>query len=67
MYGVAFYTQIAFLLFLLFASSLALYMGVFRAHGPNIGTGRKLASASVSFLLAGTAWFFMASWVYIGW
>lgn len=67
MYGIAFYTEIIFLLFLLFASSLALYMGLFRAHAPSAGAGRKVISASCSALIALTAWFFMASWTWIGW
>lgn len=67
MYGVAFYTEIIFLLFLLFASSMALYMGIFRAHQSGIGLKRKVFSASFSALIAIVAWSFMASWTYIGW
>lgn len=67
MYGIAFYTEIVFLLFLLFVSSLALYMGVFRAHAAGVGTRRKAISASFSALIALAAWSFMASWTYIGW
>ena len=67
MYGVAFYTEIIFLLFLLFMSSMALYMGVFRAHAPGVGVRRKVVSASFSALIALVAWSFMASWTYIGW
>lgn len=67
MYGIAFYTEILFLMFLLLMSSMALYMGVFRAHAPGVGVRCKVASASVSALIALVAWSFMASWTYIGW
>jgi hypothetical protein len=67
MYGIAFYTEILFLLFLLQASSMALYMGVFRAHAPETGLRKKVLSASASVLIALAAWSFMASWTYIGW
>lgn len=67
MYGLAFYTEILFLLFLLCVSGLALYMGLFRAHAAGAGPGRKALSAVLSGLLALTAWSFMASWTWLGW
>jgi hypothetical protein len=67
MYGIAFYTETAFLLFLLFATGIALYMGVFRAHAAGVGMRKKALSASLSALMAVIAWSFMASWTCIGW
>jgi hypothetical protein len=67
MHGIAFFLNIAFALFLLWASGMALYMGIFRAGGADVALPRKIASGAASLLAAAVAWFFMYSWTYIGW
>ena len=67
MLGIYFYLQIAFAVFLLWASSAALYMGVFHAHRGTVTLGRKTFAAIVSVLLSGIAWFFLYSWTYVSW
>ena len=67
MYGIAFPLNIAFALFLLWATSMALYAGLFRACGEGVAFPRKIASGTASLLIAAIAWFFMYSWTYIGW
>ena len=48
MLGIYFYLQIAFAVFLLWATSAALYMGVFHAHRNTVALGRKSLAAVVS-------------------
>ena len=52
MLGIYFYLQIIFAVFLVWATSTALYMGVFHAHRSTVCTCRKSLAGVVSVLLA---------------
>lgn len=67
MLGIYFYLQIAFGIFLLWATSAALYMGVFHAHRGTVALGRKTVAAIVSVGLSAIIWFFLYSWTYLSW
>lgn len=67
MLGIYFYLQIAFAIFLLWATSTALYMGVFHAHRSSVTTCRKSLAGVVSVALAVTIWYFMYTWTYLSW
>ena len=67
MLGIYFYLQIAFAVFLLWATSAGLYMGVFHAHRGTVALGRKSLAAVVSVLLSVVVWFFLYSWTYLSW
>lgn len=67
MYGVGFYLQIIFFIFILWATTTALYMGVFHAHGVNVSALRKTFSSIISLAMATLIWFFLYSWTYLSW
>lgn len=67
MLGIYFYLQIAFGIFLLWATSAALYMGVFHAHRETVAMSCKAIAGVVSVVVASAVWFFMYSWTYLSW
>ena len=67
MSGIAFYTQIVFSVFLLWATSAALYMGVFHAHRDTVSLRSKHLRGVFSVILACVIWFFLYSWSYLSW
>lgn len=67
MTGIYFYLQLLFGIFLLWATSTAVYMGVFHAHGATVSLGRKTVSGALSLAFAATCWFFLYSWTYLSW
>ena len=67
MLGIYFFLQIVFAVFLLWATSMALYMGVFRAHRPTVTLGKKCWARLASIAGAAFCWFFMSSWTYLSW
>ena len=67
MLGIYFYLQIIFAVFLLWATSTALYMGVFHAHRSTVTFGRKSLSAVISLALAVVIWYLLYSWTYLSW
>ena len=67
MLGIYFYLQIIFAVFLVWATSTALYMGVFHAQRSTVCTCRKSLAGVVSVLLAAGIWYFMYSWTYLSW
>ena len=67
MLGIYFYLQIIFAVFLVWATSTALYMGVFHAHRSTVCTCRKSLAGVVSVLLAAGIWYFIYSWTYLSW
>ena len=67
MLGIYFILQIAFAVFLLWAMSAALYMGLFHAHRETVQTSRKHLSAVVSVTLATIICYLMYSWSYLSW
>jgi hypothetical protein len=57
-----------FLLLLLILSGAAvIYMGVFHAHRPGTGFGKKAFGAVGSCGLSALAWLVMYSYYYLGW
>lgn len=67
MTGITFYLQILFALLLFWATATAIYMGVFHAHSPRYGLGRKQLCLAASSLLSLVICFFMYSWSYLSW
>lgn len=67
MLGIYFYLQIIFAVFLVWATTTALYMGIFHAHSEESGVCKKALSGLFSFILASSIWFFMYSWTYLNW
>lgn len=67
MLGIYFYLQILFAVLLLWASSTALYMGVFHAHRDGASLRFKTAASCLSVLLASVFWYGMYSWTYLSW
>ena len=67
MTGIYFYLQILFAILLFWAWATAIYMGIFHAHRPTAGAGRKHLSALASALCSGYICFFMYSWSYLSW
>lgn len=67
MLGIYFYLQILFAVFLLWATSTALYMGLFHAHGATVQLHKKSIAAVVSVALASGIWYMMYSWTYLSW
>ena len=52
---------------LVLSGGAALYMGLFRASGPEKSLGFKAFSGIVSYSLSGILWFFMYSHHYLNW
>ena len=67
MTGITFYLQILFALLLFWATSTAIYMGVFHAHRAQVGLGRKHLCLAASSLLSLIVCFLMYSWSYLSW
>lgn len=67
MLGLSFYTQILFSVFLIWATTTALYMGVFHGHRGTVSFSGKQMRVAISLLLACTIWFFLYSWTYLSW
>jgi hypothetical protein len=67
MHGIFFYLETFFMLFILFATGAALYMGIFKAHKSSVSLGAKLASGFLSAIIAGATWFGLYSWSYLSW
>lgn len=66
MHGIYVYLQPAFMLVLVLATTVALYMGVFHAHR-KAATGSKAVFGVLSGLISAVSWLFMYSHHYIGW
>ena len=67
MTGITFYLNILFALLLFWATATAIYMGVFHAHRPDCGQGRKHICLVFSSLLSFVICFFMYTWSYLSW
>lgn len=67
MHGIYFYLEPLFLLFLILITATALYVGLFKAHGPTASFVKKAFSGIASFTISGLAWFLMYSHQYLGW
>ncbi len=67
MHGIYYVTEPAFAVFLVLASTAALYMGIFKAHRPTMSFAKKTFSGLVSGSISCLAWFFMYSHQYLGW
>lgn len=67
MLGLAFYTQILFAFFLVWATTTALYMGVFHGHRATVSCFGKQARVAVSLLAACAIWYSLYSWTYLSW
>ncbi len=67
MTGIYFYLQILFAMLLFWAWSAAIYMGIFHAHRPGTGSGRRGLSALASASASAVICFFMYSWSYLSW
>ena len=67
MTGITFYLQILFALLLFWATATAIYMGVFHAHSPRCGAGRRHLCLAASSLLSLVICFLMYSWSYLSW
>jgi len=57
-----------FLMIVLILSGGALiHMGVFKAHRPETGFGRRVVGGIVSYGISALAWLAMYSYHYLGW
>lgn len=67
MHGIYYILHPIMMLLLLIFSTVALYMGLFKAHSSSASLGKKAFSGVFSFLISGTSWFFMYSYHYLNW
>ncbi len=52
---------------LVLSGGATIYMGVFRAHRPETGFGKKVFSGIVSYGISALSWLSMYSYHYLGW
>jgi hypothetical protein len=55
------------MLVLVLSGGAAIHMGVFKAHRPETGSGKRIFSAIVSYGISALAWLAMYSYHYLGW
>lgn len=55
------------MLLLILSGGAAIHMGVFKAHRPETGFGRRVFSGIVSYGISALAWLAMYSYHYLGW
>jgi hypothetical protein len=52
---------------LILSGGAAIYMGVFKAHRPETGFGKRIFSGIASYGISALAWLAMYSYHYLGW
>lgn len=52
---------------LILSGGAVIHMGVFKAHRPETGFGRRVAGGIVSYGISALAWLAMYSYHYLGW
>ena len=55
------------MIILVLSGGAAIHMGVFRAHRPEAGFGKKVFGGIVSYGISALAWLAMYSYHYLGW